>query len=729
MAGDRARRQNRSCDHCRASKRRCLVSSPRPDNTPVICANCARLGHECTFKFVQAQSARLSKKTSAQKTVSSDNGNWFLGPSIENDPIVPGNILEVGNDLPDLWPKATLDHEFDVFLGAMGFTPAADNPQVNPLSSHDFHMEVDSTPDKPLSTAGRILDNISTTSSQGALGRPLLLLNSSLTSGIIEESLVHIYNVVISGNSSRWMTSAITGKPPEDAPGNDLWLITTSDSARSSNLVDGVLDPQFLSGPASSDSAWRVSSRVPDAEATNGMTLLGAVRFLDHFGGLYGNRLDRFERNTADTALKDVLKVFTMQWLSARDGMSDEPPGASSSETEKRTPSTSAMSTLYHESWLQARAALGKARNVRSFRVFYATILFEATTAAEDSYTWDQQKSSFLDDAFNILHTLSPLLRKHTKTLGPCSRYSKALEKSLQFMEFFGYLRDTVSSLTGDRRCKLPDDFIAETSRPSMDDTESTLVAVDGCAFKQQDFLELLSTLRQLMRMKRTLIDINSSACGPAEELYRLLTPAIEAMESMDKIMKPLSDIPPERFDTLAAESKVQILTLGALWTLGLSSFTEVANLKSKVGTHLISTDLFRKLYSCQSTGILRLSQLMRRLQCQPTLEMFNLYHGLSADIPLTGYHFSIELMVAALRQSIERQINLHSNNSADFVGFGLSLIAEDQWRDSVDSLMKGLLMLDVTVGGSRAVQAASEKLVHSYGDVLSDCWSTDFDT
>jgi hypothetical protein len=248
------------------------------------------------------------------------------------------------------------------------------------------------------------------------------------------------------------MTNAVAGKPSDDAPGNDLWLITTSDSARLTNLVDGVFDPQFLSGTASSSSMWRDSSLAPHAESTEGMTVLGAVRFLDHFGGLYGSQLDRFARKASDSALKDVLKVFAMQWLPARDGTSNGPTAASSYETETRPSSTSAMSTLYHESWLQARAALGKARNVRSFRVFYATLLFEAATAPEDSHTWDQQKSSFLDDAFNILHGLSPLIRKHIKTLGPYSHYSQALEKSLQFMEFFGYLRDTVSSLISDRR-------------------------------------------------------------------------------------------------------------------------------------------------------------------------------------------------------------------------------------------------------------------------------------
>lgn len=405
----------------------------------------------------------MSKRTNTHKPVSTGNPDWFLGPCPGTDSLAPVNGLELGNDLPDPWPRMPLTHEFDLFLGDLGFTPAPLDPDLSQViqpSDHDFNVEEQNTPDKPLPTTGRILDNISI-SSQDTLHRPLLLLNSSLTSGIIDESLVQIYNVIISGNSSRWMANVVTGKPLDVAPGNDLWLITTSDPPPLNNLVEGMLDPRFLSGPASSGSLAGDLSLAPHTETIeNRMTLLGAVRFLDHFGGLYGNQLDRFATKASDAALKDVLKVFAMQWLPARDGTSTGPTLASSQGTEARTPSTSAMSALYHESWLQARAALGKARNVRSFRVFYATLLFEAVAAPEESHNWHQQKSSFLDDAFNILGALSPLIRKHIQTLGPHSHYTPALEKSLQFMEFFGYLRDTVSSLISDRCCKLPDDFI-----------------------------------------------------------------------------------------------------------------------------------------------------------------------------------------------------------------------------------------------------------------------------
>lgn len=122
----------------------------------------------------------------------------------------------------------------------------------------------------------------------------------------------------------------------------------------------------------------------------------------------------------------------------------------------------------------------------------------------------------------------------------------------------------------------------------------------------------------------------------------------------------------------------------------------------------------------------------MRQVQAQPSLEMFNLYHGLSADIPLTGYHITTELMVISLQQAIEQLINLHETSAHKSwrpEGFSLNLTEEDRWGDCIDYLMKGLLLLDVTVGGSWSVQCASQKLITSYGDILSDCWSTDFET
>ncbi|KIW46400.1 uncharacterized protein PV06_02072 [Exophiala oligosperma] len=735
FVADRPRRQNRSCDQCRSSKRRCLVTSPASENAPAICANCARLGHDCTFKFAQAQSNRSSRRSKTQKPGAADT-DWFLGASLDGDTVVPTTMMELGNDLPGTWPEVSPPNGLDFFLSEFCLTPGPldiglpQTPKPNQASQLEGQNNLDQHP----FTGGRIQNDINTPLCD-AFNKPLHLLNSSLTGKIIEENLAQIYNVIVSGNALRWLPSIVPGKQKHVACENDSWLITAPDAPPLSNFVEGLIDPQSLPKPPSAGHLLQQSSTVPHMKTfEDGMTLLGAVRFLDHFGGLYGNHLGRFARKASDSALKEVLKAYSMQWLPARDGTLT---GTTSSHThlaDARISTTSSISSLYHETWVHARDSLNSARNVRSFRVFYAILIFEAATAPEESHDWYFQISSFLDDAFDILRALGPLVRRHIKALGPSSLYSSALEKSLKFMEHFGYLRDTVSSLVGDRRCKLPDDFISQMPSTALGEAGCSTAADVVRKFNRQHLYELLSTLRQFLRVKTALVDVGQTVCGHPEERSQMLLQGLEAMENMEKIMNPLIGISVENFNALQAESKVQLLTLSALRSLGLSRLAKIPATTSEGGADVTSIEIewSSKLYSYQQDAASDLSQLMRQVQAQPSLEMFNLYHGLSADIPLTGYHITTELMVISLQQAIEQLINLHETSAHKSwrpEGFSLNLTEEDRWGDCIDYLMKGLLLLDVTVGGSWSVQCASQKLITSYGDILSDCWSTDFET
>lgn len=391
-----------------------------------------------------------------------------MGANLEGDTVVPKNIVELENYLPESWPEILPANGFDFFLSEFSLTPGPLDIGLPQASKSDeaSQLEGQDMPDTRSFTSGRVQNKINIPL-YDALDRPLHLLNSSLTGKIIEESLAQIYNVIISGNALRWLPSIAPGNPNDMAVENDSWLITASDASPLNTFVEGVIDPRSLLEPRSAGDLLPAENTAPHTKTfEDGMTLLGAVRFLDHFGGLYGNQLGRFARKASDSALKEVLKAYSMQWLPARDSTSAGTGMAHTPLSDARTPATSSISTLYRETWIQARNSLSNARNVRSFRVFYAILIFEAATAPEESQDWHLQKSSFLDDAFNILQCLGPLVRRHVKALGPASLYSSALEKSLQYIEDFGYLRDTVSSLVGDRRCKLPDDFISREREP-----------------------------------------------------------------------------------------------------------------------------------------------------------------------------------------------------------------------------------------------------------------------
>jgi hypothetical protein len=61
-------------------------------------------------------------------------------------------------------------------------------------------------------------------------------------------------------------------------------------------------------------------------------------------------------------------------------------------------------------------------------------------------------------------------------------------------------------------------------------------------------------------------------------------------------------------------------------------------------------------------------------------------------------------------------------DNDPDFLPGG-------QWHDQIDCLMKGLLSLEVTIGGSQEAGQVLKSLLYEYGDIISECWSNDFDT
>ena len=458
------RRQNRSCDPCRISKRRCLVPASEPGNGHVSCTNCARLGHECTFEFARSQSARARKKFNVQKSPVANDAAWAFGPALPNytnmtdhDMLSFQGDMGVGAGFTESWPQMPSSF-FDSFLSDVGLTPnllEVEIPQGN-RSWNDSCADETTEPDNHLSTLSQTQEEISS-SPPTLTNRLLLLLNSSLTSKVIEDRLAKVYNVIVSSNSLRWLRH-VPNSPSETqldgSQGSSLPLTRTSNVEPQPTMLEETLCPigpiRTISTTISEKSA-KVAG--PCAVSTHGdIKLLGAVRFLDHFGGLYGNNLSRFAQKASDTALKDALKVYAMQWLPVEgDGQ------ATATLSVSNDGGTLPILDLYHESWLRAKTSLTNASGIRSFRIFYATLLFDACTAPEGSQHWNEEISSILDHAYSSLHSLSPLVRRHIQTLGPTSAYSSPLESSLESMEFFGYIRDTVSSLLGNRRCKMPE--------------------------------------------------------------------------------------------------------------------------------------------------------------------------------------------------------------------------------------------------------------------------------
>lgn len=99
----------------------------------------------------------------------------------------------------------------------------------------------------------------------------------------------------------------------------------------------------------------------------------------------------------------------------------------------------------------------------------------------------------------------------------------------------------------------------------------------------------------------------------------------------------------------------------------------------------------------------------------------------------MTGYHIAPDLAVVAVRKAIEAHITLEpTRTNADFDHQDPQSDDDtnvQQWKEALDKLLKGLLALKASIGGSQSAGLALESLLQKYGDILSECWSADFET
>jgi len=160
-----------------------------------------------------------------------------------------------------------------------------------------------------------------------------------------------------------------------------------------------------------------------------------------------------------------------------------------------------------------------------------------------------------------------------------------------------------------------------------------------------------------------------------------------------------------------------------AFWDLGVLIFAEV--LQPVTDNHLTL-----EMQSYRQAATASIAQTIEHVLKLPIEEAFNLQNGLSADVPLIAYHVTPSLMAAALEKAVEHIILIQTSLSHDRESAGIAGDpGHEIWAHQIDCLMKGLLSLNVTVGGSQTAGVAFQSLMRNYGDIISECWTSDFET
>lgn len=439
------RRQNTSCDPCRRSKRRCFFSPGDGEAAGAACANCKRLGHHCTFDFARSRS-KIERRRRQDVIISRQSVEWEESSAPER--AVDGLTGVPGGEFDALMPL--LDLEFDHYVEDDATCFPGNTDLFNPLTPATATEEAQSKTRSYLPSArSDVVQCVSPYNAQYLIGNslnsPIRLLNSKLDATILDERLARIHDTIVTGCASRFVDYDCNLYATESRYRLEDGIIENSQEpipVRSSSSLQ--TNFPLLNPGQSETEEGRMTPQMLANNAGHAMTVLGTVRFLDHFSDLYGNRLSLTARRKSDEALKAVLRAFSLQWLSPYN------------EGQEACDS---LTSPFHDVWFQARSLINNALSAQSFRVVYAILLFDGIsipTKAGSGPAGPVKAHEFLDTGLQMLSYLDGLVKEYCANLGPRSKYGALLEASLSVARWGGYIRDIGAALTSDHRCKLP---------------------------------------------------------------------------------------------------------------------------------------------------------------------------------------------------------------------------------------------------------------------------------
>ncbi|PWN53078.1 hypothetical protein IE53DRAFT_384465 [Violaceomyces palustris] len=475
------RRQNVSCDQCRASKRGCdfqLRSHDAHDTRLVkggeseACSNCQRRGLECTTNF--ADSMKLNKKEAQTPYGESGRERQKTGP-----------IRGVGGD-------------------------CAGSPSCGVLAS-DRSNATDSPPGNTSDGSNGL------TQFQSSDGRRNSGLPSNLSYISVSEQLARsLDSLSLTSNRMRLYVSTVE-------PAVGLWMSKACSPLRGYSdqlgAIQGAIGPAAIASSRRLWASWHVDSPLLGEEFQP--NLFHLVYGLDHLGeqmGLWGENRIRFDPSTfarangefdlfhqnkprrytakdaaIDEAVKAAMLAYACQFRLdeedvGRDGGSSGARADQHAETHDRVSGAA---------WRKARNLLMQLAPRNSCRVVYGLFLFACTTppvyafsdpeqphdpnawddAAEDASfavaTASRQLESFVSSCRDHLRFVGSMgkaasvngVGSETATGGISAQQREMAQNLMGLAEalgWFGFLLDTVSSVTQRRKLAMDGDVLLE---------------------------------------------------------------------------------------------------------------------------------------------------------------------------------------------------------------------------------------------------------------------------
>lgn len=553
-----ARKQYSSCDQCRRAKRKCITNPGDDRNT---CLNCSTRGRTCTFDFAKSCSRQRHRR---QRTP-------IL--SVQDDQRVDEDgafdVISVFNQEPfaqDLSPKTS-----DDWLGVFTFE-GSDVLELSTANEFD-HESAFSKDDQatfnyesmaswtnreriPLACA----DVRSRRQCQLWNGTPMQLLNSTYTKKIMDDCLEEIYESVIFGLESRYLSHTCNVLRPKSryhfvADRHVNGYTSDSTSATSCRTIKVCTPP----------------SHEPTAQVVT-VTFVGLARFLDHFGPLYCNKLDAYSKSEDEKLFLAAHRAFALQWFACENaGMI-----VSTVSTDR--------AHMFGAAWHNTRQLIMNDSSHVSFIRLYALLLFHTTgTPVHAGYSEDE-KNNLLKQIAYELSVLKELIGRFCENLPATSRYKTLLDTAVKVFEWFIYIKDTTASLLHDRKSILPDltcDLGHESScglHPSLpgqaqesvqqafssnwntDEATAVWDEIEISAMCQKATVHTFELFRQILNLKQSLR--SRSSLISRESLLDRVQCAVELVDGFYLSFSSFTSHCSSNFTSLSEGSKLSYCTL-----------------------------------------------------------------------------------------------------------------------------------------------------------------------
>ena len=216
---------------------------------------------------------------------------------------------------------------------------------------------------------------------------------------------------------------------------------TCSRDRQTTDVVSTLSSPQSLPAPSEPMSPVKV-------------TVIGACRFLDNFGPLFGCSISHEGRNREQSALKSVIRVFALHCspLSSGAPAGSVKHGESDAEVDNRI--------TFKSAWFDAFSGLTASKCDCSFLRLYAVFLFHMVPLPEEARTDPtilRSSTQLLDHGLVQLQRLEVLVNRFCSNLPCSSLYQRLVSCCFRLIRWYGYVRDTIASLGFDRKCQLQD--------------------------------------------------------------------------------------------------------------------------------------------------------------------------------------------------------------------------------------------------------------------------------